>query len=164
MTPAALHEFLRATARVSALLFLPAFALAAGSVPARRLRDRLLTAFGVSHTVHLAGIIVFASRFWPDFAHEFPPPVLLLASTVFAAVYFAAGNGLAGVCGRRALGPAWMVATAEYLVWIVFLVELAAHSPRQPLLYAPFVILAAATGGMRIGRRRAQTASAAAAS
>lgn len=152
MSAADFHLLLRITARVSAVLFLPGFALAGRR---QRLRNGLLTAFGASHTLHLAGIVAYASLLWADFAREFPPVVLLVATTLFACVFYAAGNGLLNFLQRRPLGPDWASATAEYLVFAVFAIELGSKVARQPLIYAPFLILAVGAMGMRLTNRSA---------
>ena len=155
MSAADFHLFLRITARASALLFLPAFALA--RVGGRqKLRSGLLTAFGTSHALHLAGIVAYASILWNEFAREFPPVVLLVASSFFAFVFFAAGSGLLTLVGHRPLGPNWATATAEYLVFAVFALDFGAKVAQQPLIYAPFLLLAVAAIGMRVTQRKTQ--------
>ena len=156
MSAADFHLFLRITARASALLFLPGFALA-GRAGRQRLRGGLLTAFGASHTLHLAGIIAYASLLWADFSREFPPVVLLLAATLFACVFYAAGNGLLNLLQRRPLGPNWASAVAEYLVFAVFAIELGGKVARQPLTYAPFLVLAVAALVTRMAGRKTRT-------
>lgn len=59
MSAAEFHLFLRITARMSALLFLPGFGLA-GVSGRQRLRSGLLTAFGAAHALLLAGIVAYA--------------------------------------------------------------------------------------------------------
>jgi hypothetical protein len=137
------------------VLFLPGFALATSGTR-QRLRGGFLTAFGASHTLHLAGIVAYASLLWPEFAHEFPPAVLLTASTFFAWVFFAAGNGLLTWLGRRPLGPRWAAATAEYFVFGVFAIDFGSKVARQPLVYAPFLALALGAIGIRVAARRAR--------
>jgi hypothetical protein len=140
---------------MSALLFLPAFGLA-GVGGRQRLRSGLLTAFGASHALHLAGIVAYASLLWPEFAREFPPVVLLVASIFFAAVFYAAGNGFLNVLRRRPLGPNWAAATSEYLVFTVFALDFGGKIVHQSLIYAPFLVLAVAAIGMRLTRRKTQ--------
>lgn len=161
MTVAGLHLFLRITARTSGLLFLPAFALRA---PDRR-RGYLFAGLGVSHTAHLAGIVAYATLFWPEFSKEFPPAVLVVASLLFAFLYYIAAQGFFEVLGRRPLGPLVAMTIAEYLVASVFLIEFSAKAALQYRLDVAFALLAAAAWVTRLisARSRRQQFAAAAA-
>ena len=144
---------IRATARISFVLFLGAFLGNAFSslVPAATTRwlkankNRFTLGFAASHTVHLAFIITLVVAVGRE--HAFKGTMVVPFTTGFLFIYALA----AGVLFRsRPFLSSHLEALAHYYLMALFTVSFRRHAIARPLLYTPFVLIAITALGVRI--------------
>jgi len=154
---------IRATARISFVLFLGAFLANAlySLVPAAATRwlkankDRFTLGFAASHTVHLAFILTLVAASGRE--HAFKGTMVVPFTTGFLFIYALT----AGVLFRRRLSlSSQLEALAHYYLMALFAVSFTRHAIARPLFYTPFVLIAITALGVRIAAavcsRRAQ--------
>ena len=144
---------IRATARISFVLFLGAFLGNAlyslvPSVTTRWLKankDRFTLGFAASHTVHLAFILTLVVAIGRE--HAFKGTMVVPFTTGFLFIYALA----AGVLFRsRPLLSSHLEALAHYYLMALFAVSFTRHAIVKPLFYSPFVLIAITALGVRI--------------
>ena len=154
---------IRATARISFVLFLGAFLGNAlySLVPAATTRwlkankDRFTSGFAASHTVHLVFILTLMAAIGREPALK---GLMVVPFTIgFVFIYVLA----AGVLFRFRLFLSLQVeALAHYYLVALFAVSFTRHAIARPLFYTPFALIAIAALGVRIAvairSRRAQ--------
>jgi hypothetical protein len=145
-------SLVRATARLSLVLFAAAFAswgLAPSSWPARR-RDGLLAALAVSHGTHALAVAALAVLTGAANLMERAAPITL------------AGGALAyAVIGMGALRPrSRFVVLGLFWVWIVFMVAYVPRALASPARFAPAVVLLLAGLALRTREWRRERAGA----
>jgi methionine sulfoxide reductase heme-binding subunit len=154
---------IRATARISFVLFLGAFlgdALyrltpAAATRWLKANKDGFTLGFAGSHTVHLAFILALVAAIGREQA--FKRVMLVAFTTGFLLIY-----GLAAGVLLRHL-TFWSLrfeALAHYYLMALFAVSFTRHAIKEPAFYTPFVLVAVTAIGVRIAAavqsRRAQ--------
>jgi sulfoxide reductase heme-binding subunit YedZ len=144
---------IRATARISFVLFLGAFLGNASYslVPAASTRwlkankDRFTLGFAGSHTAHLAFILILAAAIGRENVLKGIMPIPFTVG--FLLIYALA----AGVLLRHL--TFWSLrfeALAHYYLISLFTVSFTRHAIARPLFYTPFVLIAIAALGVRI--------------
>jgi sulfoxide reductase heme-binding subunit YedZ len=154
---------IRATARISFVLFLGAFlgdALyrlmpAAATRWLKANKDGFTLGFAGSHTVHLVFILALVAAIGREQALK---RVMLVAFTTgYLFIYGLAADVL---FRHRKFLPARFEALAHYYLMSLFVVSFTRHALARPLFYTPFVLVAAIAAGLRIAAavrsRRAQ--------
>jgi sulfoxide reductase heme-binding subunit YedZ len=172
MDEASLRLLLRVTARISFAFCLGAFisgalqTLKPGKLAAWLVRncDRFLMVLGVSHLVHLGGVISLAVTIgWPAFVKEITFPVVIGGNIIFLLTYAVALGALA-----RQMRWNWSLARsprfesfALYAIMVDFTGGFVTRIPDSMLYVIPSGIAIAALA-LRIAAhiRRAKTASA----
>ena len=154
---------IRATARISFVLFLGAFLGNAlySLVPAASTRwlkankDRFVLGFAASHTVHLAFILTLVVAIGRE--HAFKGTMVVAFTTGFLFIHALA----AGVLFPHL--PFWssrFEALAHYYLMALFAVSFTRHAIARPLFYTPLALVASLAIGLRIAAamrsRRAQ--------
>ena len=154
---------IRATARISFVLFLGAFLGNAlyRLMPASATRwlkahkDGFTLGFAGSHTVHLAFILILVAAIGRENVLKGIMPIPFTVG--FLLIYALA----AGVLLRHL--TFWSLrfeALAHYYLMSLFVVSFTRHALARPLFYTPFVLVAAIAAGLRIAAavrsRRAQ--------
>ena len=145
---------IRATARISFVLFLGAFLGNAlhSLVPAASTRwlkankDRFTLGFAASHTVHLAFILTLVAVIGRE--HVFTGWIMLVAfPTGFLFIYALA----AGILFRHlTFFSSHFEALAHYYLMSLFVVSFTRHAMTRPLFYTPFALVAVTALGVRI--------------
>ncbi|HZP62556.1 MAG TPA: hypothetical protein VFB28_04000 [Terriglobales bacterium] len=144
---------IRATARVSFVLFLGAFLGDAlyRLVPAAATRwlkankDGFVLGFAASHTVHLAFILILAAAIGRENVLKGIMPIPFTVG--FMLIYALA----AGVLLRHL--TFWSLrfeALAHYYLMTLFTVSFTRHAITKPVFYTPFVLVAVTALGVRI--------------
>lgn len=153
---------LRATARMALVLFLGAFVASALArtwpAPATRWllanRRYVGVAFAVTHLVHGAAILAFATLFADEFRAQEPVLVLVLGGIgyVFVLALLATSfDRTAAWLGPRRWGR--LHAVGVHYLWIVFFVTYAPQATRGPVYGLATLVLVAALG-LRLATRR----------
>ena len=143
---------IRATARISFVLFLCAFlgdALyrltpAAATRWLKANKDRFALGFAASHTVHLAFILTLVVAIGRE--HAFKGTMVVAFTTGFLLIYALA----AGVLFPHL--PFWssrFEALAHWYLMALFAVSFTRHAITRPLFYTPFVLVAITALGVR---------------
>ena len=143
---------IRATARISFVLFLGAFLGNAlyRLVPAAVTRwlkgnkDAFTLGFAASHTVHLAFIITLVAAIGRD--HAFKGIMVVAFATGFLFIYALA----AGVLFRLPFWSSRFEVLAHWYLMALFAVSFTRHGIVRPLFYTPFVLIAITALGVRI--------------
>jgi sulfoxide reductase heme-binding subunit YedZ len=144
----------RATARISFVLFLGAFLGNAlhSLVPAASTRwlkaneDRFTLGFAASHTVHLAFVLTLVAVIGP--AHVFTGWIMLVAFPIgFLFIYALAADIL---FRHPAFFSSHFEALAHYYLMSLFVVSFTRHAMTRPLFYTPLVLVAVTALGVRI--------------
>ena len=144
---------IRATARISFVLFLGAFLGNAfySLVPAATTRwlkankDRFTLGFAASHTVHLAFILTLLAAIGREQA--FKGTMVVAFTTGFLLIYALAAGVL---LRRRPFLSSHLEALAHYYLMVLFAVSFTRHAMTRPLFYTPFVLVAITALGVRI--------------
>lgn len=143
---------IRATARISFVLFLGAFLGNAlyRLVPASATRwlkankDGFVLGFAASHTVHLVFILALVAAIGRE--HAFKGIMVVAFTTGFLFIYALA----AGVLFRLPFWSPHFEALAHYYLATLFVVSFTRHAITRPLFYTPFVFVAVSAVGVRI--------------
>jgi methionine sulfoxide reductase heme-binding subunit len=143
---------IRATARISFVLFLGAFLGNAlyRLVPASATRwlkankDGFVLGFAASHTVHLVFILALVAAIGRE--HAFKGIMVVAFTTGFLFIYALA----AGVLFRLPFWSSRFEALAHYYLATLFVVSFTRHAITRPLFYTPFVLVAVTAAGVRI--------------
>jgi methionine sulfoxide reductase heme-binding subunit len=147
---------IRATARISFVLFLGAFLSNAlyHLVPATSTRwlkenkDRFTLGFAASHTVHLAFILTLVAALGREhLLNELGWIVLVAFVTGFLFIYALAADVL---FRHRTLWSARFETLAHCYLITLFVVGFALSGIARPLFYAPFILVAVTAIGVRI--------------
>jgi hypothetical protein len=144
---------IRATARISFVLFLGAFLGNAlySVVPAATTRwlkankDRFTLGFAASHTVHLAFILTLVLAIGRE--HAFKGTMVVAFTTGFLFIYALAAGVL---FRRRPFLSSHLESLAHYYLMALFAVSFTRHAIARPLFYIPFVLIAITALGVRI--------------
>jgi len=144
---------IRATARISFVLFLGAFlgdALyrlmpAAATRWLKANKDGFTLGFAGSHTVHLAFILALMAAIGRE--HALKGIMVIAFTTGFLFIYALA----AGILFRnRPFLSSHLEALAHYYLMALFTVSFTRHAIARPLFYTPFVLIAITALGVRI--------------
>lgn len=144
---------IRATARISFVLFLGAFlgnALyclvpAAATRWLRAKKDGLILGFAASHTVHLGFILTLIATLGYEQALR---RTMVVPFTIgFLFIYGLAADVL---FRHRTFLPSRFEAVTHYYLMALFAVSFTRHAIAKPLFYTPFVLVAVAAIAMRI--------------
>lgn len=144
---------IRATARISFVLFLGAFlgdALyrlmpAAATRWLKANKDGFTLGFAGSHTVHLAFILALMDAIGRE--HALKGLMVVAFTTGFLFIYGLAADVL---FRHRTFLPSRFEALAHYYLMVLFAVSFTRHAITRPLFYTPFVLVAVAAIGARI--------------
>ena len=144
---------IRATARISFVLFLCAFLGNAlyQLVPAVSTRwlkankDQFTLGFAASHTVHLAFVLTLVAVIGRE--HAFKGTMVVAFTTGFLFIYALAAGVL---FRRRPFVSSHLEALAHYYLMALFAVSFTRHAIARPLFYTPFVLVAITALGVRI--------------
>ena len=144
---------IRATARISFVLFLGAFLgdslyrlmPAAATRWLKANRDGLTLGFAGSHTVHLAFILVLMAAIGREHALKGVMVVTFTAGFLF--IYGLAADVL---FRHRTFLPSRFEALAHYYLMALFAVSFTRHAMKEPVFYAPFVLVAVTAIGVRV--------------
>jgi methionine sulfoxide reductase heme-binding subunit len=154
---------IRATARISFVLFLGAFLGDAlyCFVPAATTRwlkaskDGFVLGFAASHTVHLAFILTLVVAIGRE--HAFKGTMVVAFTTGFLFIYALAAGVL---FRRRPFLSSHLESLAHYYLMSLFVVSFTRHAMTRPLFYTPLALVAFLATGLRIAAamrsRRAQ--------
>src|SRR5579864_1299217 len=143
---------IRATARISFVLFLSAFLGNAlyRLVPASATRwlkankDGFVLGFASSHTLHLGFILALVAAIGRE--HAFKGIMVVAFTTGFLFIYALA----AGVLFRLPFCSSRFEALAHWYLMALFAVSFTRHAIVRPLFYTPFVLIAITALGVRI--------------
>jgi sulfoxide reductase heme-binding subunit YedZ len=144
---------IRATARISFVLFLGAFlgdALyrlmpAAATRWLKANKDGFTLGFAASHTVHLAFILALVAALGREHALKGIMPIPFTVGFLF--IYALA----AGVLLRHlTFLPSRFEALAHYYLMALFAVSFTRHAIKEPAFYTPFILVAVTAIGVRI--------------
>src|SRR5215472_9143481 len=144
---------IRATARISFVLFLGAFlgdALyrlmpAAATRWLKANKDGFTLGFAGSHTVHLAFILALVAAIGRE--HALKGIMVVAFTTGFLFIYALA----AGVLLRhRTFWSSRFEALTHYYLMTLFAFSFTRHAITRPLFYTPFVLVAVTAIGMRV--------------
>lgn len=144
---------IRATARISFVLFLGAFlgntlyALVPNAATRwlKAHKDGFTLGFAGSHTVHLAFILILAAAIGRENVLKGIMPIPFTVG--FLLIYALA----AGVLFRyRTFLPSRFEALAHYYLISLFTVSFTRHAIKEPFFYAPLVLVAVTAIGVRI--------------
>ena len=161
---ATLRLLLRASARVSLVFFVAAFAGRAANIlwPStlsnwlERNANRFMLALGASHTVHLAAIIALAFTIGHRFVEETGWTGIILGGIVYLLLYGLVLQALAPTRNFGIISSPRFHSVAMHVIWFVFAFAFVAGSFAHPWPYLPFAVLAIAGLIVRIlGNRRA---------
>jgi hypothetical protein len=153
--------WLRVTARISSLLLVCAFAAPALARlwPSgltewmARHRHRFTLAFALSHTLHLAGIVMLATLIPAQFVTKRGLLVQIPGASVYVLIYF-----LAYMAFTRRKNPELadtkMQTFGLYLLWGIFTLAFTAGIWKNALIYVPLAVMMWAALGARIAARR----------
>ena len=144
---------IRATARISFVLFLGAFLGNAlySLVPAATTRwlkankDRFTLGFAASHTVHLAFILTLVVAIGRE--HAFKGTMVVAFTTGFLFIYALAAGVL---FPHLPFWSPWFEGLAHWYLMALFAVGFMRHAIARPLFYTPFVLVAITALGVRI--------------
>jgi len=146
--PASVMLLLRVTARISGVLLASAFA----SPALRRLwpsaltewmagnRHRFTLLFALSHTIHLAGVVMLAILMPDRFLSKQGLAVLIPGGLAYALIYYLAWMAFA----RRRnpdLPDTKMQTFAIYALWAIFTLAFTRRSSGSVLIYAPLALV-----------------------
>jgi hypothetical protein len=144
---------IRATARISFVLFLGAFLGDAlyrlmPAVATRRLKankDGFTLGLAGSHTVHLAFIVALMAAIGREHAMK---GIMVVPFTIgFLFIYGLAADVL---FRHRTFLPSGFEALAHYYLMVLFAVSFTRHAITKPLFYTPLVLVAVTAIGVRI--------------
>jgi methionine sulfoxide reductase heme-binding subunit len=147
---------IRATARVSFVLFLGAFlgnslyrlVPAAATRWLKENKDRFTLGFAASHTVHLAFILALVATLGREhLLNELGWIVLVAFVTGFLFIYALAADVL---FRHRTFLSSRFEPLAHYYLIVLFVVGFTLSGIARPLFYTPFILLAVAAVGLRI--------------
>ena len=155
-----LSSVIRATARTSFALFLPAFVAPAVDVlrPARwtrwlsENRAHLFAAFAASHLVHAAAIFTLARATGGASLADRSTAIIAAGGLVYLPIIFAGATAFAPVA-EWARGRAWarlFLAFGLYAIWLTFLNSYGGRVVDGQLFFLPFAALLVAALALRI--------------
>jgi methionine sulfoxide reductase heme-binding subunit len=143
---------IRATARISFVLFLGAFLGNAfySLVPAATTRwlkenkDRFTLGFAASHTVHLGFILTLVLAIGRE--HAFKGTIIVAFTIGFLFIYALAAGVL---FPHLPFWSPWFETLAHYYLMALFAASFTRHAITKPLFYTPLVLVAVTAIGVR---------------